>query len=407
VALRSMLATRGRVASTLLALVIGVFVLSLITMLAQAITNRFEQMLVEETGGNIIVFTAGQGNTVQSVEAQLASIDGVNSYAMVGTYNVQLIALEDISENQIVSYDELKARADGEAEGDMMAHGNRNLSRYVSTIDARGVDSNLPDVPFYRGRQLTPADAGKPYIVITANEKTLAAGFDVGDKLTFRFEGSSAPVEMTFEIVGMVDRTEGRFTSETTSPNYAPLDAFPTALTPDTVKAVVDVEPDRIDDMRRTMNRVPGAFVLETRLINDVINRVVGQFTSFPILVASLALLVGGIVIANSVALSTMERRREIGIMKAVGVQRERVLGMLLLENGLMGLIGGLIGVGLGSVILLLLIAMVFGGALASAVPYLTALTLMGMCVLIALLAAVVTAWGASGEKPLNVLRYE
>jgi putative ABC transport system permease protein len=212
---------------------------------------------------------------------------------------------------------------------------------------------------------------------------------------------------MTFVIVGMVDRTEGRFTSETTSPNYAPLDAFPTALTPDTVKAVVDVEPDRIDDMRRTMNRVPGAFVLETRLINDVINRVVGQFTSFPILVASLALLVGGIVIANSVALSTMERRREIGIMKAVGVQRERVLGMLLLENGLMGLIGGLIGVGLGSVILLLLIAMVFGGALASAVPYLTALTLMGMCVLIALLAAVVTAWGASGEKPLNVLRYE
>ena len=31
----------------------------------------------------------------------------------------------------------------------------------------------------------------------------------------------------------------------------------------------------------------------------------------------------------------------------------------------------------------------------------------MGLCVLIALVAAIVTAWGASGEKPLNVLRYE
>ena len=72
-------------------------------------------------------------------------------------------------------------------------------------------------------------------------------------------------------------------------------------------------------------------------MLNDLINRVIDQFTSFPILVAALALVVGGIVIANSVALSTLERRREIGIMKAVGLQRERVLGMLLLENGLMG----------------------------------------------------------------------
>jgi hypothetical protein len=44
--------------------------------------------------------------------------------------------------------------------------------------------------------------------------------------------------------------------------------------------------------------------------------------SSFPILVASLALIVGGLVIANSVALSTLERRREIGIMKTVGLQR-------------------------------------------------------------------------------------
>ena len=80
------------------------------------------------------------------------------------------------------------------------------------------------------------------------------------------------------------------------------------------------------------------------------------QFTSFPILVAGLALVVGGIVIANSVALSTLERRREIAIMKAVGLQRERVLGMLLLEYGLMGLIGGLIGVGLGGLILLIML---------------------------------------------------
>jgi putative ABC transport system permease protein len=101
-----------------------------------------------------------------------------------------------------------------------------------------------------------------------------------------------------------------------------------------------------------------------------------------------------------------MERRRQIGIMKAIGLGRERVLGMLLLEYGLMGPIGGLIGVGLGGVILGMLLAVLFGG-IGSAFPYLTALGLVAMCIAIALLAAVVTAWGALGEKPLNVLRYE
>ncbi len=408
VALRSMLAVRGRVAATLLALVVGVFTLSLVTMLAQAITDRFESILVDEAGGNVIVFASGQGDTLSKVEAQLQKAPGVNSYTITGTYNVELISMEDVSAHQTYTYDELKAKVDETSPSQgMMGHGNRGLSRFVSAIDARGVNSNLPDVPFYRGRQLTADDAGKPYLVVTANDKTLAAGFDVGDRLTFRFEGGSEPVEQTFEIVGMMDRTGGRFSADAMSPNYAPLDAFPAGLTPDSTKAIVDVQNNQIAPLRQSINTIPGAFMLETRLINDLINRLIDQFTSFPILVASLALIVGGIVIANSVALSTLERRREIGIMKAVGLQRERVLGMLLLENGLMGLIGGLIGVGLGSAILLLLIAGVFGGTLGDTIPYLTALSLMALCVGIALLAAVLTAWGASGEKPLNVLRYE
>ncbi|MBI5957620.1 MAG: FtsX-like permease family protein, partial [Chloroflexi bacterium] len=407
VALRSMLAVRGRVASTLLALVIGVFTLSLVTMLADAITNRFETMLVDETGGNVMVFASGQADTLERVEQQLIQMDGVYSYAVVGTYNVELITLEDVSAGQVLSYDELKARTDAEAEPQMIGHGGRGLSRYVSAIDARDVDSNLPDVTMYRGRQLTASDASQPVIVVTANEKTLAAGFDVGDKLTFRLDGSSESQEITLEIVGMIDRTSSEFSSEATSPNYAPLGAFPTELQPDSVKAVIDLDESQIGNLRRAMNQIPGAFVLETRLINDVINRVVNQFTSFPILVASLALVVGGIVIANSVALSTMERRREIAIMKAVGLQRERVLGMLLLENGLMGLIGGLIGVGMGGAILLMLLLEMFGGDLGSTIPYLTGLGLMALCIVIALAAAVITAWGASGEKPLNVLRYE
>lgn len=97
--------------------------------------------------------------------------------------------------------------------------------------------------------------------------------------------------------------------------------------------------------------------------------------------------------------------------MKSVGLQRERVLFMLLLENGIMGLIGGLIGVGIGLVILLLTLNGLVTGAgtdiTSTSVPYGTAFLLMLLCVAIALVAAMLAAWSASGDKPLNVLRYE
>ncbi len=414
--LRSMLSAKGRAASTLLALVVGVFTLSLITMLTKAITNRFAQVLENEVGGNVIIFAAGTTDTLRLVEERLEAVEGVRSYSAVATYDVTLVSATDVSENRVLTADQLVAlaRQEGEEEADA-------LRWLFSGIDARGVDSNLPEVTFYKGRQLRPSDTGPwdrdagqyPPIVISATPGVVATGLDVGDQLLFEFTTAGQNMAagerqlVRFEIVGMIDRRTPGVQVNFGSPNYAPINAFPPAVRPSTVSAIVDVEESQIRTLRRAMNEVPLTFVMETKLLNDLLNRIIDQFTSFPILVAALALVVGGIVIANSVALATLERRREIAIMKAVGLQRERVLGMLLLEYGLLGLIGGLIGVGLGGIGLLLLLIQAFGGELGRSIPYVTALELMGLCVLIALGAAILTAWRASGEKPLNVLRYE
>jgi putative ABC transport system permease protein len=279
---------------------------------------------------------------------------------------------------------------------------------------------NLPDVKFYQGHQLNASDVGPwnpdqgsyPPLVIGADQAVIASGITVGDRMTFRVvpsgdTASQEPIYVTFEVVGMVDR-RSNIVVNIGSPNYSPVQAWNALGIPASqVSAVVDIDEKQIRTLRREMADLPLAFVMETRLLNDLVNRFIDQFTSFPILVAGLSLVVGGIVIANSVALATLERRREIAIMKAVGLQRERVLGMLLLEYGLMGLIGGLIGVGLGGMGLLFMLVQAFGGDLGRSIPYVTALELMLLCLGIALAAAIVTAWGASGEKPLNVLRYE
>ena len=400
-ALRSLRANRGRGASTLLALVIGVFTLSLITMLVDSITQAFENLLEREAGGNVFVLSSGGEDARAQITHALDTLEGVHSYALVERYEARLVAVEDYPSGEVIPYDTLQERVTAQnPDFDSL------LANSFSSIDARELGSNLPDVPLYEGIHLTPVVADQPVIVIEANDATLAAGLHVSDKLTFGFESGAGEQWVTFTIMGMTDRRGGSLQVGGAS-SYAPVGVFPPGVTPTQINTVVDITEEQIPALRRLVSDIPGTFVLETRFLNDVVNSLIDQFTAFPILVAALALFTGGVVIANSVALSTLERRREIAVMKAVGLQRERVLGMLLLENAVMGLTGGLIGVGIGVAILAVLLAGFFGGTLGDMIPYGTAFALMGVCVGVALVAAVLPVWGASGEKPLNVLRYE
>lgn len=64
--------------------------------------------------------------------------------------------------------------------------------------------------------------------------------------------------------------------------------------------------------------------------------------------VAAISLFVGAIGIANTMYTSVLERTREIGVMKAIGAKNKDILMIFLIESGLLGLVGAIIGVGLG-----------------------------------------------------------
>ncbi len=71
--------------------------------------------------------------------------------------------------------------------------------------------------------------------------------------------------------------------------------------------------------------------------------------------IALIALLIGGVGMMNTMMMSVLERTREIGVLRALGWRRRRVVALILDEAWVLGLLGGLIGAGAG---LLLLLAM-------------------------------------------------
>lgn len=81
----------------------------------------------------------------------------------------------------------------------------------------------------------------------------------------------------------------------------------------------------------------------------STVNSVISGVQVFIIIIASISIFVGAIGISNTMTTSVLERKREIGIMKAIGARNEQIFYQFLIESGLLGLAGGIIGILLGT----------------------------------------------------------
>ena len=120
--------------------------------------------------------------------------------------------------------------------------------------------------------------------------------------------------------------------------------------------------------------------------------------------IASISLLVGGIGVMNIMLVSVTERTREIGLKKAIGAKRGRILGQFLTEAAVLTSIGGLLGVVCG-IIMAKLISRFMGAPTAVSVPAIAAATLFS--IVIGLIFGLLPAVKASKLNPIDALRRE
>jgi putative ABC transport system permease protein len=129
----------------------------------------------------------------------------------------------------------------------------------------------------------------------------------------------------------------------------------------------------------------------------------------------SLALAVATLGIVNTLVMAILERRREIGVLKALGAADSDVQQLFFLEAGVMGLLGGILGVIFGW---LLGRALTYGTNVylhrqnlnsieLSSVPWWLVLAALGFAVLVSLAAGLYPASRAAKLNPVDALRYE
>jgi putative ABC transport system permease protein len=129
----------------------------------------------------------------------------------------------------------------------------------------------------------------------------------------------------------------------------------------------------------------------------------------------SLALAVASIGIVNTLVMAILERRREIGIMKALGASDTDVRGLFFAEAGAMGLVGGAVGVALGWTIGRLinlgtniyLVRQHFPPAQIWSVPLWLVLSAIAFSIVVSLLSGLYPAARAARLDPVQALRYE
>ncbi len=299
---------RQRTALTVGALTIGLAMIVALGGLSGSARASTDAWLTDVIPGDLVATSIRPVAADEGVAQQLAGVDGVARVSPVARFAVAF-------------------------------RGVRLDAAAVAGTDL-AVDGRLTFVAGDRRAALVALDAGGSTIVPRAVADEF--GLQVGDTLQFPVGGNQAVAE---RVVGIVARGLPGQSGEAILLGWSDAgarfgvlgaDAFAIRFAPDraalagpavaTVARGLALEPT-------PLARIEGA-------ISDAFGRVFGLFDGL----ALLAVLIAGLGIVNTLTMNVYERVREIGILRAAGMTRRQVWRMVVVEAGMLGLVGAILG---------------------------------------------------------------
>ncbi len=255
-----------------------------------------------------------------------------------------------------------------------------------------------------RTAALAALDAGGAAIVPAAVADRLGIALDSSLDVT-AVDGTTIPLR----VVGIADRTlPGRdgetilvgWTDATTRFGVGGADAFAVRFAP-------EAPPSARSDLQEaagisalevvTLDRIAGA-------IDDELDRVFGLFDAL----AVIAVVVAALGIANTLTMNVVERVREIGILRAAGMTTRQVWRSVVVEAGVVGLAGAIVGIVTGVLVGVLMVVLAGGRPdLGTSIPWPTVAVAVVLGVALSMLAAAYPARLAARVSIVRAVAYE
>lgn len=240
--------------------------------------------------------------------------------------------------------------------------------------------------------------------------------------------------ETEFELIGVLKQEtyDAALELEDRAALYVPiagLDALYAERNPLLERALVKVSEGT--DIRETAEQIEMLYASQGRevatftpldLFEDVADSL-QNITRVLVVIAAIALFVGGVGIMNTMYTAILERTVQIGVMKAIGAKNRQILALFWFESALLGSLGGILGVAAGIGLGITAGRMIAAGVTAAGGFFLSQLGLeasygtfaspilivgaLAASFLLGGIAGILPAWRAGRMNPVSALRYE
>ena len=320
-----------RTATTANALVIGLFLVTLVTVSGEAMKTSLVDQLSSASSPDFIV------NSLVAIDPKLISsinkTDGVTNTAAIKSS----VAVESTGQATFVSAASLDQ---------LTKSAGLKVTAGSAEAVASGAGIAIPDFSSIGGGILSSPGA------------TATAG--LGDSISLRTVDGQ---DLILEVVAVYEGSLESFVG-----NIMNAETFKTVVGDKPVSQVfIRVEPGQADAVGQELEKVLQGYTGVEVQPGNFIGQIVG--TIFDFLIAAVnALLAMSVVVAlvgivNTMTLSIFERRRELGMVRALGMTRQQVGRMVRFEAVLIGLLGTLVGMGAGILLSWVVISSIADGA--------------------------------------------
>jgi ABC-type antimicrobial peptide transport system permease subunit len=385
-----------RTTTTMLALFVGIFTIGLILVLGQDLRDNINNAIANSLTYN--VFVIASGDQAKQLQGQIKSVPGLTKDEVHTMAQAVPVSIDD----QPIA--ELLPKQDNPSLGSLGRSGTLGILSSFQGYDlAHNQFPTSQDVHMTSGRNLNASDAGTNNVIVQNELATLEPLKDkikLGSKLTYMSPDRKSTITVT--VVGF-------YTTTGITSGVLASDETIKALSADgEVQTIfyLKIEDKKVGQAVDKVGQIAkDAAVLNLANIGDFINQLLNYILLTLVAIASLSLFAGIIIIANTVALAMLERRRELGILKSVGYTSSSILGEVILENAVIGGVGAFLAMLVVTLVTSLLGKFFFHTDFG--VNEVIVFSLIIGSALLAALTAVLVAWGSVRVRPLEVLRYE